>query len=99
MSRISDLNQDNEVMEQLALETLSYPTDMVNSRSRHASQSMICKVPCCSSELSLGDDELGIAVTASGLNFRDVMVAMSAIPDTTVGLEARGVVPPLVRID
>ncbi|KAG0649046.1 Highly reducing polyketide synthase [Hyphodiscus hymeniophilus] len=40
----------------------------------------------------LGPEELEIQVKASGLNFRDVMVAMGEIDDVTVGLEASGVV-------
>ncbi|KAI1826640.1 hypothetical protein F4861DRAFT_536951 [Xylaria intraflava] len=41
---------------------------------------------------SLGDDEVEIQVMASGVNFRDVMVAMGVIRDSTFGFEASGIV-------
>ncbi|MCJ1354257.1 MAG: hypothetical protein MMC33_004244 [Icmadophila ericetorum] len=38
------------------------------------------------------DDEVVIEVRATGLNFRDVMVAMGQIPDNTLGFEASGII-------
>ncbi|KAH8802508.1 hypothetical protein F5884DRAFT_683224 [Xylogone sp. PMI_703] len=40
----------------------------------------------------LGDRELEVQIKATGLNFRDVMVAMSEVDDVALGLEASGVV-------
>lgn len=88
--RISDLNEDKEMMEQVALEGLSYPTDL--SVLDPGILGSLYFARRSSPTVPLGDDELEIAVMASGLNFRDVMVAMGAIPDTTMGFEASGVI-------
>ncbi|KAL6718615.1 hypothetical protein ACLMJK_002849 [Lecanora helva] len=42
--------------------------------------------------LDLGDDEVEIEVKATGLNFRDVMVALGQIPDRLLGFDASGVI-------
>ncbi|KAM0800892.1 putative polyketide synthase [Usnea florida] len=88
--RISDLNKDKETMEQVALENLSYPTDL--SVLDPGMLGSLYFAGRSSANLPLADDELEIAVMATGLNFRDVMVAMGAIPDTTMGFEASGLV-------
>ncbi len=88
--RISDLKEDKEMMEQVALEGLSYPTDL--SILDPGMLGSLYFASRSSSKVPLADDELEIAVMASGLNFRDVMVAMGAIPDTTMGFEASGVI-------
>lgn len=43
-------------------------------------------------ETPLGDREVEVRIHATGLNFRDVMVAMNEIDDVTLGLEAAGVI-------
>jgi NADPH:quinone reductase-like Zn-dependent oxidoreductase len=40
----------------------------------------------------LGDREIEVRIHATGLNFRDVMVAMNEIDDVALGLEAAGVI-------
>ncbi|RFU27072.1 hypothetical protein B7463_g9261, partial [Scytalidium lignicola] len=40
----------------------------------------------------LGDREIEVQIKATGLNFRDVMVAMSEVDDVALGLEASGVI-------
>lgn len=88
-AKISDLIEDKEIMEPVALERLSCPTDLsVFDPGMLGSLYLASR----SSKVPLADDELEIAVMASGLNFRDVMVAMGAIPDTTMGFEASGVI-------
>ena len=44
-----------------------------------------CNVP-------LGDREIEVRIQATGLNFRDVMVAMNEIDDVALGLEAGGII-------
>ncbi len=41
---------------------------------------------------SLGPEEIEVQIKATGLNFRDVMVAMNEIDDIALGLEAAGIV-------
>ena len=41
-------------------------------------------------EIPLGEREIEVRIRASGLNFRDVMVAMNEIDDVALGLEAAG---------
>ena len=89
-ARISDLNEDKELMENETLERLSDPTDL--SVLNPGILGSLYFARRSSSKVPLADDELEIAVVASGLNFRDVMVAMGTIPDDTMGFEASGVV-------
>ncbi|KAJ5403181.1 hypothetical protein N7509_003052 [Penicillium cosmopolitanum] len=48
--------------------------------------------PDTSPEIPLAPDEIEVQVKASGVNFRDVMVAMGQIPDKLFGFEAAGLV-------
>ncbi|KAI9845077.1 MAG: Type I Iterative PKS [Sclerophora amabilis] len=41
---------------------------------------------------SIGDDEIEIEIRATGLNFRDVLIALGSLPDTDLGFECSGVV-------
>ncbi|KAL8738590.1 MAG: hypothetical protein Q9181_000641 [Wetmoreana brouardii] len=88
--KLTDLNSDKETMEQVPLEKLSYPTDLAVLDpgiigSLYFARRSISKAP-------LPDDEMEMTVMASGLNFRDVMVAMGSIPDNTMGFEASGII-------
>lgn len=40
----------------------------------------------------LADDEVEVEVKATGLNFRDVLIAMGELPDTMMGFEGSGIV-------
>jgi acyl transferase domain-containing protein/NADPH:quinone reductase-like Zn-dependent oxidoreductase/NADP-dependent 3-hydroxy acid dehydrogenase YdfG/aryl carrier-like protein len=48
--------------------------------------------PSATSSSPLEEDDVEIAVEASGLNFREVMTIMGLLPSTTMGLEAAGTV-------
>lgn len=85
---ILDLYGNKETMDHVSLDKLSHPTDL--SVLDPGMLSSLYFASRSSPKPPLAEDELEIAVMASGLNFRDVMVAMGAIPDNTMGFEASG---------
>ncbi|KAL1982812.1 hypothetical protein VTN96DRAFT_872 [Rasamsonia emersonii] len=52
----------------------------------------LCFEPDDLLETPLADEEIEVELKATGVNFRDVMVAMGQIPDSTFGLEGAGLV-------
>lgn len=81
--------EERERMESIPLDQAQGPHKLaVKSQGMLDS---LCLEPDDAQE-QIGDDEVVMDVKATGLNFRDVMVAMGQIPDNLLGFEASGVI-------
>ncbi|KAI0124108.1 hypothetical protein BJ170DRAFT_735829 [Xylariales sp. AK1849] len=90
-TKVSDIANDRDILKQRQLgEGLVNPVDL--SVRNPGNLSSLYFKPRGPDNTSLGDDEVEMEVLASGLNFRDVMVAMGIIPDLTMGFESSGII-------
>ena len=92
--RISDIVANKEVIENTPLGMLESTSAMgLTIKNPGILDSLhFSPVTNYTSEPDLADDAIEIQVQASGVNFRDVLVAMGKIPDETMGFEASGIV-------
>ncbi|KAI9728591.1 MAG: Type I Iterative PKS [Cirrosporium novae-zelandiae] len=86
----SSLSEGTEIIESMSLKQSNSPQKLAIQN-----QGMLDTLCYEADEVPsqpLGDDDVEIKVKATGLNFRDIMVAMGHIPDSLLGFEASGVI-------
>ncbi|MCJ1395325.1 hypothetical protein MMC18_008209 [Xylographa bjoerkii] len=84
------LSNDRDFVEVIPLKQANGPQELAIQ-----SQGMLdtlCYAKDTSISSNIAEDEVEIRVKATGLNFRDIMVAMGHIPDSLLGFEASGII-------
>ncbi|KAH6659151.1 hypothetical protein BKA67DRAFT_543724 [Truncatella angustata] len=89
--KVSDIANDRDTLKQRQLGEGSVDPVDLSVRNPGNLSSLYFK-PRGLDSILLEDDEIEMEVLASGLNFRDVMVAMGIIPDLSMGFESSGVI-------